>query len=72
MRAISENLVDGGFLLSSCVRFKGGVREGVSKGEEDGRRTPALRVGYPLNGRKAVLGGGPPAGRIRVGHGGAG
>jgi hypothetical protein len=35
------------------------VREGVSKGEEDGRRPPAL-------------GGGPPAGRIRVGHGGAG
>jgi hypothetical protein len=32
------------------------VREGVSKGEEDGRRSPALRAGYPPNGRKAVWG----------------
>jgi hypothetical protein len=30
------------------------VREGVSKGEEDGRRPPALRAGHPPNGRKAV------------------
>jgi hypothetical protein len=27
MKAISENLVDGGFLLSFCSRFKGGVEE---------------------------------------------
>jgi hypothetical protein len=30
------------------------VRERVSKGEEDSRRLPALRVGHPPNGRKAV------------------
>jgi hypothetical protein len=49
------------------------VRRGVSKGEEDGRRLPALRAGHPPNGRKAVWwggGGGSPAGRIRVRHGG--
>jgi hypothetical protein len=32
------------------------VREGVSKGEEDGRRPPALRAGHPPNGRKAIWG----------------
>jgi hypothetical protein len=37
------------------------VREGVSKGEEDGRRSPALRAGHPPNG-KAVLGVAHPQG----------
>jgi hypothetical protein len=32
------------------------VREGGSKGEEDGRRPPALQAGHPPNGRKAVWG----------------
>jgi hypothetical protein len=35
------------------------VRRGVSKGEEDGRRPPALRVGYPSNGCRRVGHGGP-------------
>jgi hypothetical protein len=45
------------------------VWEGVSKGEEDGRRPPALRAGHPPNGHKP-FGDGPSARRIRVGHGG--
>jgi hypothetical protein len=38
------------------------VREGVSKGEEDGRRLPALWEGHPPNGRKAVWGMARPQG----------
>jgi hypothetical protein len=58
--------------LSRRAVFHGGGAGPYEKGEEDCRRLPALRVGHPPNGRKAVLGGGPPAGRIRVGHGRAG
>jgi hypothetical protein len=32
------------------------VREGVSKGEEDGRRPLSLQAGHPPNSRKAVWG----------------
>jgi hypothetical protein len=32
------------------------VREVVSKGEEDGRRSPTLRAGHPPNGRKTIWG----------------
>jgi len=39
------------------------VREGVSKGEENGRRPPALRAGHPPNGRKAQCSKSPPDGR---------
>jgi hypothetical protein len=39
-----------------------GVRRGVSKGVEDGRRPPALRVGDLRNDRKAVSGVAPPQG----------
>jgi hypothetical protein len=34
----------------SIVEKSRAVREGVSKGEEDGRRPPALRAGHPPNG----------------------
>jgi hypothetical protein len=33
-----------------------GVRRGVTKMIEDGRRLPALRAGHPRNGRNAVSG----------------
>jgi hypothetical protein len=46
--------------VSLC--FTRPVREGVSKGEEDGRRPPALRKGHPPNGRKAVWGVSRPQG----------
>jgi hypothetical protein len=39
-----------------------GVRRGVSKRVEDGRRLPALRVGPPRNGHKAVSGVAQPQG----------
>jgi hypothetical protein len=35
------------------------VREGIFKGEEDGRRPPALCAGHPQNIRRAVSGGWP-------------
>jgi hypothetical protein len=38
------------------------VREGVSKGEEDGQKPPALQAGHPTNGRKAVWGVARPQG----------
>jgi hypothetical protein len=38
------------------------VRRGVSKGEEDGCRPPALQAGHPPNGCKAVLGVARPQG----------
>jgi hypothetical protein len=38
------------------------VREGVSKGEEDGRRSPALRAAHRPSGRKAVWGVARPQG----------
>jgi hypothetical protein len=38
------------------------VREGVSKGEVDGRRLPALWASHPPNGRKAVWGVAHPQG----------
>jgi hypothetical protein len=43
-----------------------GVRRGVSKGVEGGRRPTALWEGQPLNGH---FRGGPPTGCRRVGHG---
>jgi hypothetical protein len=43
-------------LLNQPVPMPRPVREGVSKGEENGRRLPALRAGYPPNGHKAVWG----------------
>jgi hypothetical protein len=38
------------------------VRRGVFKGEEDGRRSPALRAAHPPNGHKAVWGVAHPQG----------
>jgi hypothetical protein len=39
-----------------------GVRRGMSRIVEDGRRPPALLVGHPRNGCKAVLGVARPQG----------
>jgi hypothetical protein len=39
---------------------------GVSKGVEDGRRLLTLCVGYPINGRLAVLGVARPRGGIEA------
>jgi hypothetical protein len=58
------------YLLSpsffGCVRKKclpsRPVREGVSKGEKDGHTPPALQVGHPPKGGKAVLGVARPQG----------
>jgi hypothetical protein len=41
--------------LGQWIRSRG-VPRGASKGEEDGRRPPALWMGHPSNGHKAVLG----------------
>jgi hypothetical protein len=54
--------------VSSRVRRRP-VREGVSKGEEDGHRPPALRAGHSPNGHKAVWGVARPAG-IEAGEAG--
>jgi hypothetical protein len=38
------------------------IRNGVSKGVEDGGRPPALPAGHPRNGHKAISGGTYPQG----------
>jgi hypothetical protein len=46
------------------------VRRGVSKKVEDGHTMPALWVGHPCNGRKAISGVACPQGVEGFGHGG--
>jgi hypothetical protein len=49
-------LACGKFYMIECFIFIGGVRRGVSKRKEDGRRLLALQVGHPRNGCKPVSG----------------